>query len=130
MAILKKKSLFLVLLAAGNSKRLKSSTPKPFYIINNKTLLEHSLNAFKNFHEIKKTVIVYNIKHKKYLDKLNLKNSIKVLGGKSRQESTFNALKRIRKMNCNKVLIHDSARANPSTKLIRKIIYNLKKIML
>jgi len=59
MAILKKKSLFLVLLAAGNSKRLKSSTPKPFYIINNKTLLEHSLNAFKNFHEIKKTVIVY-----------------------------------------------------------------------
>jgi len=127
MAILKKKSLFLVLLAAGNSKRLKSSTPKPFYIINNKTLLEHSLNAFKNFHEIKKTVIVYNKKHKKYLDKLNLKNSIKVVGGKNRQESTFNALKRIRKMNCNKVLIHDSARPNPSTKLIRKIIYNLKK---
>jgi len=127
MAILKKKSLFLVLLAAGNSKRLKSSTPKPFYIINNKTLLEHSLNAFKNFHEIKKTVIVYNKKNKKYLDKLNLKNGIKVVGGKSRQESTFNALKRIRKMNCNKVLIHDSARPNTSTKLIRKIIYNLKK---
>ena len=127
MAILKKMSLFLVLLAAGNSKRLRSSTPKPFYIINNKTLLEHSLNAFKNFHEIKKTVIVYNKKHKKYLDKLNLKNSIKVVGGKSRQKSTFNALKRIRKMNCNKVLIHDSARPNPSTKLIRKIIYNLKK---
>ena len=130
MAILKKKSLFLVLLAAGNSKRLKSNTPKPFYIINNKTLLEHSLNVFKNFHEIKKTVIVYNKKHKKHLDKLNLKNCIKVVGGKSRQESTFNALKRIRKMNCNKVLIHDSARPNPSTKLIRKIIYNLKKIML
>jgi len=127
MAILKKKSLFLVLLSAGNSKRLKSSTPKPFYIINNKTLLEHSLHAFKDFHEIKKTVIVYNKKHKKYLDKLNLKNCIKVVGGKSRQESTFNALKRIRKMNCNKVLIHDSARPNPSTKLIRKLIYNIKK---
>ena len=127
MAILKKKSLFLVVLAAGNSKRLKSSTPKPFYIINNKTLLEHSLHAFKDFHEIKKTVIVYNKKHKKYLDKLNLKNCIKVVGGKSRQESTFNALKRIRKMNCNKVLIHDSARPNPSTKLIRKLIYNIKK---
>ena len=127
MAILKKKSLFLVLLSAGNSKRLKSSTPKPFYIINNKTLLEHSLHAFKDFHEIKKTVIVYNKKHKKYLNKLNLKNCIKVVGGKSRQESTFNALKRIRKMNCNKVLIHDSARPNPSTKLIRKLIYNIKK---
>ena len=120
-------SLFLILLAAGDSKRLISNTPKPFHVVNNKTLQEHSINTFKKFHEIKKTVIVYNKKHKKYLDKLNLKNSIKVVGGKNRQESTFNALKRIRKMNCNKVLIHDSARPNPSTKLIRKIIYNLKK---
>ena len=86
-------SLFLVLLAAGDSKRLKSSTPKPYYIINNKTLLEYSINSFKDFHEIKKTVVVYNKKHKKYLDKLNLKNIIKVTGGKSRQKSTFKALK-------------------------------------
>ena len=46
-------SLYLILLAAGNSKRLKSATPKPFYIINNKTLLEHSLNAFRDFPEIR-----------------------------------------------------------------------------
>jgi len=61
-------SLFLILLAAGDSKRLESSTPKPFNIVNNKTLLEHSINAFKNFTEIKKIIIVYNKKHKKYLD--------------------------------------------------------------
>ena len=66
-------SLFLILLAAGDSKRLKSKIPKPFHIVNNKTLLEHSLNSFKNIQEIKKTVIVYNKKHKNYLDKLNLK---------------------------------------------------------
>ena len=58
-------SLFLILLAAGESKRLKSNTPKPFQIVHKKTLLEHSLNAFKDFHEIKKTIIVYNKKHKK-----------------------------------------------------------------
>ena len=68
-------SLFLIILAAGNSKRLKSNIPKPFQTVNNKTLLEHSLGAFKNFNEIKKTVIVYNKKHKKYLNKLNLKNA-------------------------------------------------------
>ena len=28
-------SLFLILLAAGDSKRLKSTTPKPFQIVNN-----------------------------------------------------------------------------------------------
>ena len=120
-------SLFLILLAAGDSKRLKSRIPKPFHIVNNKTLLEHSLNSFKNFHEIKKTVVVYNKKHKKYLDKLNLKNALKVIGGRSRQESTFKALKRIKKMNCKKVLIHDSARPSPSRILVNKIIYNLKK---
>ena len=82
-------SLFLIILAAGNSKRLKSNIPKPFSVTNNRTLLEHSFNAFKNFYEIKKTIIVYNKKHKKYLNKLNLKNAIKVIGGSTRQESTF-----------------------------------------
>mgnify|MGYP001392982492 FL=1 len=120
-------SLFLIILAAGDSKRFRSNTPKVFQIVNNKTLLEHALNAFKDFHGIKKTIIVYNKKHRVYLNKLNLKNTIKIIGGKNRQESTFRALKRIKKMNCKKVLIHDSARPNPSKKLIKKIIINLKK---
>ena len=120
-------SLFLILLAAGDSKRLKSNTPKPFHIVNNKTLLEHSFSAFRYFTEIKKTIIVYNKKHKKYLDKLKLNNTLKVVGGKTRQESTFKALKIIKRMNCRKVLVHDSARPNPSKDLVNKIIHSLKK---
>ena len=120
-------TLFLVVLAAGDSKRLKSNIPKPYHKISNRTLLEYAINSFKNFHEIEKTVIVYNKKHKKYLDKLNLKNTIKIIGGKSRKESTLKALKKIKKMNCKKVLIHDAARPNPSQILVNKIIYNLKK---
>ena len=120
-------SLFLILLAAGDSKRLKSSTPKPFNIVNNKTLLEHSINAFKNFTEIKKTIIVYNKKHKKYLDKLRLNKTLKIVGGKTRQESTYKALQKIKGMGCKKVLIHDSARPFPSKELIKNIIHKLKK---
>jgi len=120
-------SLFLIILAAGNGKRLKSRIPKPFCAINNKTILEYTLDAFKDFKEIKKTVIVYNKKHEKYLNKLSLKNSIKIVGGKTRQESTFKALKRIKNMNCKKVLIHDSASPNPPQKMIKNIILNLKK---
>ena len=120
-------SLFLIILAAGDSKRLKSNTPKPFHIINNITLLEYSFDTFKNIREIKKTVIVYNKKHKKHLDKLRLKNILKVVGGKTRQESTFKALKKIKRMNCKKVIIHDAARPNPSKKLINKMISKLKK---
>ena len=120
-------SLFLIVLAAGDGIRLKSKTPKAFNKVNNKTLLEYSLDTFKNFPEIKKTVIVYNKKNMQYLSKLKLKNTLKIIGGKTRQQSTFNALKKIKKMNCNKVLIHDSARPNPSIKLIKRIIYSLKK---
>ena len=47
-------SIFLIILAAGDGKRLKSGVPKPFYLINKKTLLEHSLEKFENFPEIKK----------------------------------------------------------------------------
>jgi len=120
-------SIFLILLAAGESKRLKSSVPKPYITVNNKKLLEHALNSFQDFRTIKKNVIVYNKKHKKHLNKLNLKNTLKIAGGKTRQESTFKALKKIKKMNCKKVLIHDAARPSPSKKIINEIINNLKR---
>ena len=119
-------SIFLILLAAGESKRLKSSIPKPYITVNNKKLLEHALNSFQDFRAIKKTVIVYNKKHKKHLNKLNPKNTLKIAGGKTRQESTFKALKKIKKMNCKKVLIHDAARPFPSKKIINEIIKKLR----
>ena len=119
-------SIFLILLAAGESKRLKSSVPKPYITVNNKKLLEHALNSFRDFRAIKKTVIVYNKKHKKHLNKLNPKNTLKIAGGKTRQESTFKALKKIKKMNCKKVLIHDAARPFPSKKIINEIMKRLR----
>jgi len=119
-------NIFLILLAAGESKRLKSSVPKPYITVNKKKLLEHALNSFRNFRAIKKTVIVYNKKHKKHLNKLNLKNILKITGGKTRQESTFGALNKIKKMNCKKVLIHDAARPFPSKKIINEIIKKLR----
>ena len=120
-------SIFLILLAAGESKRLKSTVPKPYITVNNKKLLEHALNSFRDFRSIKKTVIVYNKKHKKHLKKIRLKNVLKIEGGKTRQESAFKALKKIRGMNCKKILIHDAARPNPSKRLISEIINKLKK---
>jgi len=120
-------SLFLIILAAGDGKRLKSSIPKPFNKINNKSLIEHSVEAFKSFNEIKKIIIVYNKKHKKYLYKLNFKKILQITGGRTRQESAFIALKKIRKLNCKKVLIHDAARPNISKTIIKRVILKLKK---
>jgi len=119
--------MFLILLAAGKSKRFENTIPKQYTKLGNKTILEHSLDAFGDFQQIKKTILVYNKKHKKYLKKLNLKNVIKITGGNTRQQSTFKALSKIKNMHCKKVLIHDSARPFPSKELIKKIISNIKK---
>ena len=119
--------MFLIILAAGKSKRFENTIPKQYTKLGNKTILEHSLDAFSDFQQIKKTILVYNKKHKKYLKKLNLKNVIKITGGDTRQQSTFKALSKIKNMHCKKVLIHDSARPFPSKELINKIISNIKK---
>jgi len=120
-------SIFLIVLAAGDGKRLKSRTPKPFHKVNNKTLLEHAIDGFRDFSQIQKIVVVYNKKYAKYLQKIDLRNIIKIKGGKTRQESTFNALKKIKKMNCNKVIIHDAARPFPSKKIIANLLTKIKK---
>jgi len=119
--------MFLIILAAGKSKRFENTIPKQYTKLGNKTILEHSLDAFGDFQQIKKTILVYNKKHKKYLKKLNLKNVIKITGGDTRQQSAFKALNKIKNMHCKKVLIHDSARPFPSKELINKIISNIKK---
>jgi len=120
-------SLFLILLAAGDGKRLKSKIPKAYITVNNKTLLEHSINNFKEFSDIKKIIVVHNKNHKKLLQNLNLKNIINVEGGKTRQISAYLALKKIRKMGCSKVLIHDVARPFTPKHLIKNVMLQLKK---
>ena len=117
-------SFCLILLAAGESKRFKSKIPKPFVKIGGKTLLEHSLIKFRKIKQIKNIVVVINKKHFKFFKKISGNNISKVIGGKTRQVSTLNALKYIKKnrFKCSRVLIHDSARPNFSMKLIKRII--------
>ncbi len=123
-------SFCLILLAAGNSKRMISKKPKPFIKVAGKTILEYSLIKFAKIKQIKKTIVVYNKKHKKHINKVKFKDFIKISGGKNRQESTFKALKYIKKnkIKCSNVLIHDAARPNFTLKLIKRIINSSKKI--
>jgi len=122
-------SFSLILLAAGDSKRLGSKVPKPFIKIGKKTLLEYSLIKFNKIRQIKKIIIVTNKKHSKFFKNIKFNNCVKIIGGKTRQESTYKALKHIKKnkIKCTNVLIHDSARPNFSVKLIKRIINASKR---
>ena len=120
-------SFCLIILAAGNSHRFKSNIGKPYQKIAGKSLIEINVNKARKFKQIKKIILVYNKKDSKLAKTLNLRNVKLIIGGKSRQESTFNALKYlVGKKGTSKVLIHDAARPNFSTKLLNSILKNMR----
>ena len=120
-------SFCLIILAAGNSSRFRSNVGKPYQKIGGKSLIEINLIKAQKFKQIKKIILVYNKKDLKLIKLLKLKNVKLVLGGDSRQQSTLNALKfLIGHKGPSKVLIHDVARPNFSTRLLSLIMRNMK----
>ena len=120
-------SFCLIILAAGNSSRFRSNVGKPYQKIGGKSLIEINLIKAQKFKQIKKIILIYNKKDSKRVKALKLWNVKLIVGGKSRQQSTFNALKYlIKQKGMSKVLIHDVARPNFSTKLFSAIIKNMK----
>jgi len=120
-------SFCLIILAGGNSHRFKSNIGKPYQKIAGKSLIEINLIKARKYKEIKKIILVYNKKDLKRVKSLKLKNVKLITGGKSRQQSTFNALNYlISQKGTSKVLIHDVARPNFSTKLLSSLIRNMK----
>ena len=119
-------SFCLIILAGGNSHRFKSNIAKPYQKIAGKSLIQINVDKACQFNQIKKIIIVYNKKDSKRVNSLKLKNVQLIVGGKTRQQSTYNALKYLsNKKNINKVLIHDAARPNFSLKLLNSIIKNM-----
>jgi len=117
-----------ILLAGGISDRFKSNVPKQYHKIGGKTLIDIVIHKISQFNEIKKIIVIYNKKHKKYLKNLKLKNVKMLIGGTTRSESTLIGLNYlVKQKKTNKVLIHDAARPNFSKNLIKKIIKNSTK---
>ena len=120
-------SFCLIILAGGNSHRFKSNIGKPYQKIAGKSLIEISIMKARKFKQIKKIIIVYNKKDSNRIKLLKLRNVKLIIGGKNRQQSTFNALKYLNNANnITKVLIHDAARPNFSHKLFYSIIKNMR----
>jgi 2-C-methyl-D-erythritol 4-phosphate cytidylyltransferase / 2-C-methyl-D-erythritol 2,4-cyclodiphosphate synthase len=115
-----------IILAAGESKRFNSKTPKPYHLINGKTLIQHSIDKANSCPKINKVIVVINKNHKKFLKNINKKNVKIILGGKTRAESSFKALNYVKKIKSKNVLIHDAARPYFSIKLLEKLIIELK----
>ncbi len=116
-----------IILAAGESKRFKSKSPKQYHLYRGKPLFKHSLDKARESNKFKKIVLVINKKHRKFLKNEKLKNVKIIIGGKNRSESSSKSLQILKKNNFSKVFIHDAARPNFSLKLISNLFKGLKK---
>ena len=120
-------SFCLIVLAGGNSHRFKSNIRKPYQKIAGKSLIAISIIKARLFKQIKKIILLYNKKDTSLVNSLKLKNVKLIIGGKTRQQSTYNGLKYlIGKKSISKVLIHDAARPNFSLRLFNLIIKNIQ----
>jgi 2-C-methyl-D-erythritol 4-phosphate cytidylyltransferase/2-C-methyl-D-erythritol 2,4-cyclodiphosphate synthase len=115
---------YFIILASGQSKRFNSNKNKQFITYRNKALFEHSLDKAIISKLFKKIILVVN--DKKQIKKKYPKNILIIKGGKERSDSSLIALKYVKKLNPNNVLIHDAARPNFSIKLLKRLIELLK----
>ena len=107
-----------LILSGGVGQRMNIDIPKQFLKIDNKLILEYSLDIFCSIQNIDEIIIVC---HKDYISKINyLSKKYKiVLGGANRTESSFNGLKNC-DPNCTNVIIHDAARPFCSSRIINE----------
>jgi len=106
------KTVTAIILVAGNSTRFGQNRNKNFELINGKSILSYSINAFDKNKYIDNIIIVIKQDDKQASEKIiNQENATKkidiVIGGNSRQESVYNA---IRNTEADIVIIHDGAR--------------------
>ena len=115
---------YFIILASGQSKRFNSSEAKQFIKYKNRALFEHSVDKALNSKLFKKIILVTN--NIKKIKKKYPKNVLIINGGNERSDSSLIALKYIKKFKPNNVLIHDAARPNFSTNLLKRLIKKLE----
>lgn len=118
-----------IILAGGAGSRMKSSKKKQYLKIKNKPIFIISLIKLLKIKNINEFVLVIPEEDKKYLNKRLKKENIKSVkiayGGKRRQDSVLNGLKKI--TTSDKIIIHDSVRPFFTKKLVKEGIKKLMK---
>ncbi len=112
----------LIIPAAGTSSRFQSTIPKQFHVIEGKTILEHTLLAFKSF-QLEDCLIAVNQQTEKKVNTIIKKIPFEVrtvIGGKTRAESVREAFFMAKKADI--TLIHDAARMCITASLIERVI--------
>ncbi len=120
---MKNKICDAIVLAAGTSRRFKSTLPKQFLKINNKNLVDIAVDKLKSLKKIRNIYIVLSNKNT-YKIKKGSDNIEIILGGNSRTKSVFRSLSFLSKTKDipDNILIHDAARPCLDTRDLKELL--------
>ena len=117
-------AIWVVIVAAGNSRRLRAGQPKQYLPLAGKTLIEHTINAFDRIKLVTgiNVVLAEDDEQWQELDIHTEKFLRTTVGGDQRSISVFNGLDALDAREQDWVLVHDAARPCVSEEDIMKLI--------
>src|SRR5690242_17653703 len=115
----------VILVAAGQSKRLKSKVPKPFLLLDRqRTMLDLCLKSFRRVQGLAYVIIVtrkaYIERAAQAIGRVNLAGIV-TEGGEQREDSVWRGLMVVPSW-VKHVLVHDAARPLVSTQVIHRVL--------
>lgn len=121
-----------VILAGGTGSRLGSSTPKQFFKVAGKMVIEHTIDVFNHHPLIDEIAIVIHPDYENMMEEIVLKNQWKKVkkilkGGKERFMSSLSAIKAYNHQPDTNLIFHDAVRPLISPQIIDEVILALKK---
>ncbi len=127
----KKQNIWIIIPAAGVGKRMQSDKPKQYLNLNDKTVIEHTLNVFDQ-HEMVSEIVIAISEKDEYWPSLNISISKPVHivnGGKERCDSVLNGLSFLENKAAadDWVLVHDAARPCLRQEDLTLLLDTLKK---
>jgi 2-C-methyl-D-erythritol 4-phosphate cytidylyltransferase len=120
-----------IILAGGSGTRFGSNIPKQFLRLAGKYIIEYTIETFEENRYIDEICIIANEEYfEKYEDiiKTNDYKKVKkiISGGKTRQDSSYAAIKEYQNIKCN-LIFHDAVRPFVSNRIINDTIKALDK---
>jgi len=121
-----------VILAGGTGSRLGDSTPKQFFKVAGKTIIEHTVDVFEKNNNIDEISIVIHESFVSTIEEMIITNSWtkvrKVLkGGKERYESSLAAINAYSDFPNYNLIFHDAVRPLINDRIIRDVVNALQK---
>lgn len=121
------KKVYAIIVAAGKGSRMGSNTPKQYLKLDDKTILDKTIDQFEKNKLVDEIILIINTEDIEYVKSSISYNRDKVTkvveGGAERLDSVYNGIMSLDDDN-SLVLIHDGVRPFVSQKLINTCIEN------